>query len=92
VRLAGWIAILILLLLLCVAGAWARYAWSELGDVQMSGHGWAAMALGILFSLIVGIGLMGLVFYSSRKGYDEPRTSRRRPVKRATRSSETVQH
>jgi hypothetical protein len=51
----------------------------KLGDVQMSGHGWAAMALGILFSFIVGIGLMGLVFYSSRKGYDEPRTSRRRP-------------
>jgi hypothetical protein len=71
-RLAGWIAILILLLLLAVAGTWAGYAWNELGDVQMTGHGWAAMALGILFSLIVGIGLMGLVFYSSRKGYDEP--------------------
>jgi hypothetical protein len=71
-RLAGWIVILILLLLLAVAGTWAGYAWNELGDVQMTGHGWAAMALGILFSLIVGIGLMGLMFYSSRKGYDEP--------------------
>lgn len=71
-RLAGWIAVLILVLLLAVAGTWAGYAWNELGDVQMTGHGWAAMALGILFSLVVGIGLMGLVFYSSRKGYDEP--------------------
>jgi hypothetical protein len=30
------------------------------------------MALGIFFSLVIGIGLMALVFYSSRAGYDEP--------------------
>jgi len=29
------------------------------------------MALGIFFSLVVGVGLMALVFYSSRAGYDE---------------------
>jgi hypothetical protein len=29
------------------------------------------MALGILFSLLIGCGLMALVFYSSRHGYDE---------------------
>ena len=34
--------------------------------------GYAAMAAGILFSLLVGVGLMALVFYSSRAGYDEP--------------------
>ena len=28
--------------------------------------------LGLVFSLIVGVGLMALVFYSSRTGYDEP--------------------
>ena len=71
-RTAGWIVIAILLLLLAVAGTWAGYAWNELAEVQMTGHGWIAMALGILFSLIVGIGLMALMFYSSRKGYDEP--------------------
>jgi hypothetical protein len=38
----------------------------------MSSHGYIAMALGIFFSLVVGIGLMTLVFYSSRAGYDEP--------------------
>ncbi len=37
----------------------------------MSIHGWVALALGTLFSLAVGGGLMALVFYSSRKGYDE---------------------
>ena len=40
-------------------------------DVEMSMHGYIAMALGIGFTLVVGIGLMALVFYSSRKGYDD---------------------
>ena len=30
-----------------------------------------AMALGILFSLVVGCGLMALMFFSSRYGYDD---------------------
>jgi hypothetical protein len=30
------------------------------------------MVLGVLVSLGVGFGLMALIFYSSRKGYDEP--------------------
>ena len=37
----------------------------------MSGHGYAAMTLGIIFTLVVGCGLMALMFYSSRRGYDE---------------------
>ena len=40
--------------------------------VEISGHGYAAMALGIVFSLVVGCGLMALTFYSSRAGHDEP--------------------
>lgn len=46
--------------------------WNLEGDVEMSAHGYVAMALGILFSLLIGAGLMGLVFYSHRRGYDEP--------------------
>jgi hypothetical protein len=34
--------------------------------------GYVAMGLGILFSLVLGARLMGLMFYSSRHGYDEP--------------------
>ncbi|HWP26107.1 MAG TPA: hypothetical protein VNL39_07165 [Xanthobacteraceae bacterium] len=30
-----------------------------------------AMVMGILFSLLIGCGLMVLLFYSSRHGYDE---------------------
>lgn len=37
----------------------------------MSVHGWIALGLGTFLSLAVGGGLMALVFYSARKGYDE---------------------
>jgi hypothetical protein len=37
----------------------------------MSVHGYIAMILGIVFSLMIGCGLMGLMFYSSRHGYDD---------------------
>lgn len=37
----------------------------------MSIHGWVALFLGTFVSLAVGGGLMALVFYSARKGYDD---------------------
>jgi hypothetical protein len=40
----------------------------------MGFHGWLAMILGIVFTVVVGCGLMGLMFYSSRYGYDERAT------------------
>ena len=36
------------------------------------------MAGGVLFSLVVGGGLMALVFYSSRHGYDDAANGERR--------------
>ena len=50
---------------------WALYAWNSV-DVEMSIHGYITMILGIVFSLVIGCGLMALMFYSSRHGYDEP--------------------
>ena len=47
--------------------------WNATAGVEMSMHGWIALGLGTFFSLVVGCGLMALVFYSSRYGYDEPR-------------------
>jgi hypothetical protein len=40
--------------------------------VAVPTSGYVAMALGVIFSLVVGFGLMALIFYSSRKGYGEP--------------------
>jgi hypothetical protein len=45
--------------------------WSSTGDSEISEAGWFAMGLGILVTLVLGIGLMSLVFFSNRRGYDE---------------------
>jgi hypothetical protein len=62
--------ILPLLVLLGVTLWWAVHAWNAV-DVEMSIHGYIAMILGIVFSLVIGCGLIALMFYSNRHGYDE---------------------
>ena len=37
----------------------------------MTAHGYIALAAGVTLSLLVGGGLMALVFFSARKGYDD---------------------
>ena len=61
-------------LLALLAGAIfvAHYGWVSAGDVTMPAWGWWMMGLGIFFSILIGCGLMALVFYSSRAGFDEP--------------------
>jgi len=66
-------AILVPLLALLGGAVWfAVYSWSAIEGPPMPAGGYVAMGLGIVFSLLVGCGLMVLVFYSSRHGYDEP--------------------
>ena len=67
-------ALTIFVLLALLAGAaWVgHYGWESAGDVVMPAWGWLMMGLGIFFTLLVGGGLMALVFYSSRAGFDEP--------------------
>lgn len=57
--------------ILVVAVAMAVGVMGGMDDTGMSGHGWAAMALGVVFTLGIGGGLMALVFYSARRGYDD---------------------
>jgi len=64
--------ILVLLSLLVATDFVAYLGWTLADGVEVSIAGYVAMALGVLFSLIVGCGLMVLVFLSSRSGYDEP--------------------
>jgi hypothetical protein len=65
------IAIFVLLALL-VGAVYVGYVGWNLTDVAMPVTGYVAMWLTIVVSIIIGVGLMGLVFYSSRHGYDEP--------------------
>jgi hypothetical protein len=44
--------------------------WTGLGDSGISAAGWVALVLGIVITLALGVGLMALVFISSRHGYD----------------------
>jgi hypothetical protein len=67
------VAILVIsLFALLVLSVWfAAYAWTHLGGDPVPGYGYVAMAGGVMVSLLVGGGLMALVFYSSRHGYDD---------------------
>jgi len=49
-------------------------------DADVPTSGYIAMALGVIFSLVVGLGLMTLIFFSSRNGYDEPAVLIQEPV------------
>jgi fatty acid desaturase len=69
----GTIALVVALLAILAAALWfAASAWLSIQGPPMPAVGYVAMILGIVFSLIVGCGLMALLFYSSRHGYDEP--------------------
>jgi hypothetical protein len=68
----SWTIILVLLLLLVATDFVAYVGWTLEDGIEVSTAGYVAMAAGVLFSLIVGCGLMALIFYSSRNGYDEP--------------------
>jgi hypothetical protein len=46
--------------------------WIGIGDSEISPAGWIAMGCGVIITLALGIGLMALVFISSRRGYDDP--------------------
>ena len=66
----GWFTIVVLLGLLTAALWYCISAWSEVPSVGIPPIGWLFLVLGIVFTILVGGGLMTLVFYSSRKGKD----------------------
>ena len=70
-QVAGVMALFTMLLFAIV---WSMMAWTSASEATMSVHGWIALGLGTTFSLVIGCGLMTLMFYSSRSGYDEVAT------------------
>lgn len=84
---AGSWTILVVLLSLLVATFVIVYSgWTSAREADVPISGYVAMGIGVILSLAVGFGLMALVFYSSRKGYDEP------PVLIVPKSSEPSRH
>ena len=68
----SWIILVVLLLLLVATGVVTYFGWTLANGTDVPASGYAAMAFGVIISLVVGFGLMALLFYSSRQGYDEP--------------------
>jgi hypothetical protein len=61
----------ILMGMLAAVGYFAYSAMMVEGD-PIPTEGYVALALGAGFTVVVGVGLMALLFVSSRRGYDEP--------------------
>ncbi len=69
---ANIVLVVALVAILAAAGWFAAQAWVSVSGPPMPEFGYVAMALGVVFSVGLGCGLMALLFYSSRHGYDEP--------------------
>jgi hypothetical protein len=67
---AGWIAIIVMMALLAWALWYSVHAFAAMRGVHMSVLGWVFLTLGAIVTFLVGAGLMGLVFYSSRHDMD----------------------
>lgn len=67
--LIGALAVILLLSMLFLI-----YGWHEGNAANVPVSGYIAMAIGVVISLACGFGLMMLLFFSSRNGYDEPPT------------------
>jgi hypothetical protein len=68
----SWVILIVLVSLLFGTGVVVYLGWRLADGVDVPISGYVAMVVGVIVSLAVGFGLMALIFYSSRKGYDEP--------------------
>ena len=67
----SWVGAAVACAAVLVLGFLIAATWTGLGDSEISTAGWLAMGLGVIVTLALGIGLMALVFFSNRRGYDE---------------------
>lgn len=57
------------LLIASILGFWTALNRGVIPHISV--HGWIAMSIGVVVSLLLGSGLMWLSFYSSRQGFDD---------------------
>ena len=67
----SWVSAAIAGAVVLMIGVFIAVQWTRIGDSEINGAGWLALGLGVIVTLALGIGLMALVFISSRRGYDE---------------------
>ena len=64
--LIGLVAVVCLALI-----AYLVFGYAELPAIHMSGHGWFALGLGIVFSVVLGGVLSAVLIIGRRRGFDE---------------------
>ncbi len=69
IGMGGWIAIAAMGVVLGASIWFLFYGWN-LTDANIDTNGYIALTLGIVLSMVLGGGLMALLFWSNRKGYD----------------------
>ncbi len=68
----GTILVIVVLLGLLGFASWLAYdTWHDLSETQIGFHGMVALAAGVGVTLLLGVGLMSLVYFSHRRGYDD---------------------
>lgn len=66
-----FLLVLALGIILALSLSFAAYLWWEMSEVEIGLNGLIALILGAVLSLAIGGGLMTLVFYSHKHGYDD---------------------
>jgi hypothetical protein len=70
--LRGTILVIVVLLgLLGFASVLAYDTWQDMGETEIGFHGMVALGAGVGVTLLLGVGLMSLVYFSHRRGYDD---------------------
>jgi hypothetical protein len=67
----NWLVVVPLFVLLALAFWFAGASWMHFSGAEIPLIGWLAIIGGAAMALLVGGGLMALLFYSSRHGYDD---------------------
>jgi cation transporter-like permease len=69
---AGTLIAFVVLFALLAAAGWYAFAGLPASGEELPRDYYIALIAGALSAVLVGVALMALVFYSSRRGYDEP--------------------
>jgi hypothetical protein len=69
---SSWAAVAIAFVVVAAVAIVIGIFWRQLGTSEITPAGWLALVLGVIVTFALGVGLMALIFISSRRGYDDP--------------------